>query len=560
MASTGSCCGVDKMGLEPHLTPRYVRRPMPALSRSLLVLVLVAENGCGDDGIHHLPDAPLVEDAPPDTTPAMVPLLVTLAGTGTGTITSSPDGILCGANCNATFPKHTVVTLTAVPGTGSAFAGWSGSCTGAEPTCDVTLETAKAATATFNLKTYTVTVTKAGAGTGTVAGGGIACGTSCTLTVPHGTQMTLTSAPAALSTFAGWGGACSGTGACTLTVTDTTSVSANFVLDDVTLFVTPGGNGTGTVTSNPAGITCGVDCNQTYTANQMVTLTATPGTGSTFSGWSGGGCSGNGTCTVTMTAAVTVTATFTLNLVTLVVTKSGGGAGTVTDTGIACGADCVETVNYGTTFTLAAAPSTADATASRFTGWSGSGCSGTGGCTVTLTADATVDAGFKLNPNIMFVTSTTSNGSLGGLAGADTACKDRAAAAGLPGNYVAYLSTSTITAPSRVGAASGWVRTDRRVVMNSITQMHLGTLVNPPQLAEDMSDVSATFPFAWTGTSVAGTFLSSCGSTPWGGPQGGTNVGRIDQTNSTVVNSMTTTCDVPHRLYCLGIDRTATAP
>ena len=32
--------------------------------------------------------------------------------------------------------------------------------------------------------------------------------------------------------------------------------------------------------------------------------------GSTFTGWSGGGCSGTGTCTVTVSAATTVTATF----------------------------------------------------------------------------------------------------------------------------------------------------------------------------------------------------------------------------------------------------------
>jgi hypothetical protein len=41
-----------------------------------------------------------------------------------------------------------------------------------------------------------------------------------------------------------------------------------------------------------------------------VTLTASPDSGSSLAGWSGGGCSGTGSCAVTMTADQTVTATF----------------------------------------------------------------------------------------------------------------------------------------------------------------------------------------------------------------------------------------------------------
>ena len=42
-----------------------------------------------------------------------------------------------------------------------------------------------------------------------------------------------------------------------------------------------------------------------------MTLTATPSTGSTFTGWSGAGCSGTGSCTMTVSANTTVTASFT---------------------------------------------------------------------------------------------------------------------------------------------------------------------------------------------------------------------------------------------------------
>ena len=60
--------------------------------------------------------------------------------------------------------------------------------------------------------------------------------------------------------------------------------------------------GSGTVTSNPAGISCPSTCSHIFTGGSQVTLTATPASGWTLSGW-GGACSGSGGCTVTMNAA-----------------------------------------------------------------------------------------------------------------------------------------------------------------------------------------------------------------------------------------------------------------
>ena len=68
------------------------------------------------------------------------------------------------------------------------------------------------------------------------------------------------------------------------------------------------GAGSGTVTSSPAGIVCGASCSASYASGTVVTLTAAPAAGSTFTGWSGA-CTGAGSCTVTMSAAV-VTASF----------------------------------------------------------------------------------------------------------------------------------------------------------------------------------------------------------------------------------------------------------
>ncbi len=74
--------------------------------------------------------------------------------------------------------------------------------------------------------------------------------------------------------------------------------------------VTKGGTGSGTVTSSPAGISCGSACSASYSSGSAVTLTSTPVSGSTFSSWSGA-CVGNGTqCTLTINANTSVTANF----------------------------------------------------------------------------------------------------------------------------------------------------------------------------------------------------------------------------------------------------------
>ena len=89
-----------------------------------------------------------------------------------------------------------------------------------------------------------------------------------------------------------------------------TNVSANFTLNQYTLSVNKTGTGNGTITSSPAGINCGTDCIELLNYGTLVTLTAASSIGSTFVGWSGGGCSGTGTCNITITSATTVTATF----------------------------------------------------------------------------------------------------------------------------------------------------------------------------------------------------------------------------------------------------------
>src|SRR5579862_807659 len=191
----------------------------------------------------------------------------------------------------------------------------------------------------------TLTVSLSGTGGGNVSStpNGIDCGTACTMTVTAGSQVTITAAPDATSTFSGYtGGGCGTAATCTITVSTDTTVSAAFAKMQFTVTVTPGGNGTGTVTSAPTGINCGTSCSQKYDVGTSVTLTAAPDASSTFVGWTGGGCDGTtAPCTFTVSADTNVQASFALND-SLVVTLGGNGTGTVTsnDTFINCGSAC----------------------------------------------------------------------------------------------------------------------------------------------------------------------------------------------------------------------------
>jgi hypothetical protein len=165
-----------------------------------------------------------------------------------------------------------------------------------------------------------------------------------------------------------------------------------------TLTVSATGTGSGTLTSSPAGISCGggaTKCSASFDVGSQVKLTATPAAGSVFFHWFGLAClnsqSGN-TCTVTMNSAENAIASFTkLPTHTLTVTRTGDGTGTVMSSpaGIDCGSTCSHTFISGTQVTLIAT----NGANSDFTGWSGA-CTGFGDCTLTLSADQAVTANF----------------------------------------------------------------------------------------------------------------------------------------------------------------------
>ena len=85
---------------------------------------------------------------------------------------------------------------------------------------------------------------------------------------------------------------------------------------------------------------------------------------------------------------------FPTRVLTLARTGAGSGSVTSSPAGVDCGAACAVSFPLGTQVTLSASP----AAGSQFAGWSGSGCSGTGACVVTLDDARSVTAEFALAP------------------------------------------------------------------------------------------------------------------------------------------------------------------
>lgn len=162
-----------------------------------------------------------------------VVLSVRRQGTGTGVVTSTPNGIDCGNECEAGFNANTEVALTPTPAAGSRFDGWGGACTGTDVPCQVRMSEAREVIARFEGETAEVAVTLEGGGAGNVSStpAGIDCGTSCSSRFPVGEALRLDAAPGPRATFFGWGGNCAAAGTnprCEITPTARRQLTARF--------------------------------------------------------------------------------------------------------------------------------------------------------------------------------------------------------------------------------------------------------------------------------------------------------------------------------------------
>lgn len=245
-----------------------------------------------------------------------------------------------------------------------------------------------------------------GIGRGTVtfspAGSLASCTTSCSNRYDPGTEVTLTATPNAKTIFAGWSGACTGTGGCSVTMTQARQVSAVFQAvssgPPQMLSLATSGSGTGTLSVSVDGATqeCSGACTMNFGKGTVVTLTAETAPGMALTGWSGACRGRKASCVVRMTTAKTVNASFVaLPSFTLAYSKTGSGdgvidieaAGSVTS----CGESCTTGFFAGTAVRLTAKP----AAGKTFAGWTGICRGRKASCTFKLKKAASVSATFN---------------------------------------------------------------------------------------------------------------------------------------------------------------------
>jgi hypothetical protein len=235
-----------------------------------------------------------------------------------------------------------------------------------------------------------------------------------------GRTVTVSAQPSPGSTFLGWSDPACGTApTCAVTLPTSaepfpgnlepwlTTIAA--VFSPVWLGVKI--RGTGRVTSNPPGIVClsrgtatEAKCSAPFATGSQVTFTATAGV-EWYPRWCAEADVHALTCTVTAGRPTWVGAAFggadvpDLDasgpdvFIRFRVGRVGTGAGDVQADGIDCGARCSVDRRYGSRLTLTATPQTG----SRFAGWRGGGCAGSGAtCSLTVGATTRQEAVFDL--------------------------------------------------------------------------------------------------------------------------------------------------------------------
>lgn len=158
------------------------------------------------------------------------------------------------------------------------------------------------------------------------------------------------------------------------------------------------------------------------------------------------------------------------------------------------------------------------------------------GCSDSDDDDASEDSTTQPNQPAelsFFVTSTTQDGNLGGLAGADRICNELADAAGSDRTFAAYLSaqngTSPIHARDRIGQGP-WYNAAGMLLAENLTALYSPTLVGDPDLFIDER-----------GAKINGQWNSANGMN--GAPVNEHDIMTGSDANGMLIMNMVTTCE-----------------
>jgi len=164
-------------------------------------------------------------------------------------------------------------------------------------------------------------------------------------------------------------------------------------------------------------------------------------------------------------------------------------------------------------------------------------------------------------PARVFITSTTYNGSLGGLAGADEKCGSLANAANLGGAWKAWLSDGTISASSRFTPSSGPYRlVDGTAIANDWSDLIDGNLavgIYKDEFGNPKGDDKSPEK-SWTNTNADGSIHSNTQTcNGWQGPStfeyagvGSNSFSFISGTSSIWTYTASEQCNNLFHLYC----------
>jgi Tol biopolymer transport system component len=135
--------------LDPGWAPDGTKIAYASIQGNVSVLRVMNSDGSGKVTVGTAGNSYNPDWQPGGQSPTTFTLTASKLGRGSGTVRSQPAGIWCGTDCSQAYASGTVVTLSAIPATGSTFRGWGGACTGTGA-CVVTMNASKTVTARFS--------------------------------------------------------------------------------------------------------------------------------------------------------------------------------------------------------------------------------------------------------------------------------------------------------------------------------------------------------------------------------------------------------------------------